>query len=292
MQNALIKYGPVLLAGLLAVALASDLARATWALLAPQLDVGANPPPATAVSFPAPRPRVDHANEIVARHLFGIATVDPAAAEGPIEAPETPLNLTLRGVVASAGSRGVGAVIADASGKDSFYLVGSEIPGGVMLREVHPDRVILERNGRFETLTLPRAALNGAQTGASPPSEERFGQPEGSPSGGSPEVGALLRGYREDLANNPDRMMGLVRTVPVVENGRQIGYRIAPGEDKSLLSRFGLQAGDIVASVNGIPLDSPVNGLELFHDLTNAQQLSLQVLRNGMPKTFVFQISE
>jgi len=48
-----------------------------------------------------------------------------------------------------------------------MYKVGDAIPGGATLFAVEPFRVILERNGRHESLSLPRPSMeSSAQTSA------------------------------------------------------------------------------------------------------------------------------
>jgi len=73
-----------------------------------------------------------------------------------LDAPETRLKLTLRGVFASEDSSGGRAIVGDPQGKEENYAVGDPLPGGAKLSEIYPDRIILERNGRFETLRLPK----------------------------------------------------------------------------------------------------------------------------------------
>ena len=73
----------------------------------------------------------------------------------PAEAPDTRLKLVLRGAFASDDRALSRAIIADPRGKEEHYSVGDALPGNAELSEVHPDKVILKRGGRFETLRLP-----------------------------------------------------------------------------------------------------------------------------------------
>jgi len=86
--------------------------------------------------------------------------------------------------------------------------------------------------------------------------------------------------------------MDLVRAEPVRDRatGKLKGYRIRPGRDRQLLSRFGLRSGDVVTSINGIPMDNPLKALELMRDVSSLSQISLEVERNGAPQSFSFQI--
>ncbi len=112
-------------------------------------------PAAAAPVIPAlaPAPQVD----IAALHLFGGSSVEPGAEAA--NAPETPLNLTLRGVFSSDDQEAAYAIIAGPDGEEMSYGLEDELPGGAVLKAVFPDRVTLSRNGRSETLSLPRQIL-------------------------------------------------------------------------------------------------------------------------------------
>jgi general secretion pathway protein C len=101
-------------------------------------------------------------------HLFGRPPEQTVAApRAPVEAPKTRLQLTLRGVMASGAAGEARAIIAEPGGRERQYRPGQAVPGGAELAEVRPDRVILQRNGRYETLPLVRAERVGGDDGAS-----------------------------------------------------------------------------------------------------------------------------
>jgi general secretion pathway protein C len=83
-----------------------------------------------------------------------------------------------------------------------------------------------------------------------------------------------------------------MRISAVKRGGRFIGYRIKPGKDATLLSRFNLQSGDILTAVNGVKLDSPLKGLGLIQQLATANQVDLEVLRNGRVVSLSFFIEK
>jgi general secretion pathway protein C len=109
-------------------------------------------------------------------------------------------------------------------------------------------------------------------------------------SSSTPDNSQLLGKYRDALLNDPNSMMGLVNVRPYQKDGRLVGYRIRPGRDRALLRRFGLRSGDIITSVNGVPMNNPVKALEVLRDLSSATQLTVDIQRNGTPQSFTFQI--
>ncbi len=251
------------------------------------------PPAAAAPVVPAtpPAPAVD----IVALHLFGESSAEVATdAEN---APETPLKLTLRGVFATEDKGAAYAIIAGPDGKEMSYGLEDELPGGAVLKAVFADRVILTRNGRNETLSLPKdiLAYKSPPAAAAPLPAAAVPQPMGrtTPSApGAVGIGGSLRSYREALRANLQSLAGLVQIGPVQQGGKFVGYSLHPGTDPGLFSRMGLQPGDVVTAVNGITLDNPARAPDVLNALTTANDLRLTLLRNGAPHSVAFSLQE
>jgi len=99
--------------------------------------------------------------KIASYHLFGHAEKSrPEVRRAPTVAPETRLKLTLSGVLAAtAEQQAARAIIAGPDGHGKSYTINDRLPGGAVVKEIHPDRVILTRHGKYETLRLPRTRL-------------------------------------------------------------------------------------------------------------------------------------
>ncbi|HHH35674.1 MAG TPA: type II secretion system protein GspC [Gammaproteobacteria bacterium] len=255
----------------LILVLAALLADLTWRLVPrPQLP----PPPLAAAAV--------HDGEGMARgtagnlaqlHLFGTRPAAGKVVAKPVVMPETRLQLILRGVFASSDPAAAGAIIAERNGKEAFYGVGDRLPGGAVLKEVHEDRIVLQRRGRLETLRMPREETAGGATGVS----RRTAR--------SSRAVPSLREYRDMVLENPQQLADKVRLTPRTEGGRMVGYEVRPGRDARFLSRFGLRPGDVVTAVNGIALNSPAKGLSILRSLARTDQVRLEILRNGSPQT-------
>ncbi|MBU2478975.1 MAG: hypothetical protein KKA36_07775, partial [Gammaproteobacteria bacterium] len=206
-----------LVALLLGVWLLYRMAVLVWQVV-PEPELAEMPATVTDIAAPAPssaKPRQDVAN-LVNWHLFGAPnTSEPAPnTSGPIDAPDTRLNLVLRGVLSSDEPDGARAIIAEPNGNENFFRVGSALPGGAELKEIYADRIILMRAGRHETLRLPREAMEGAVTAP--------GRPGADASGGA---GELLSEYRDKMADNPQALMELARPVPYTDANGFAGFR-------------------------------------------------------------------
>jgi len=216
-------------------------------------------------------------------HLFGQAD-RAVAAPAQEEIPETKLKLTLRGLLASDNPDESWAIVAGPSGKEEFYKIGGKkkLPGNAKLTEIHADRIVLERRGKYETLRLPKESLNLAPAtrtrNARAPRTTRNSRRSGS--------NISLREYRDTLLNNPEQVADLVTIAPVRKRGRFVGYSLQPGRDAEFLRQYGLQPGDVVTSVNGVALDSPTKGFGVLRDLTSATSLEIEIERNGRRQHF------
>ncbi len=272
------------------VALAAVLAQLTWKLIpAPDLQMGAPPlPRATAPAGPAG----ERVWNIAQWQLFG-AKPEGVRLEVPVEAlPETTLNLVLRGVFASSRAGEIsGAIIGAPNGVDSFYTVNARLPGGATLKEVHVDRVVLERGGRLETLRLPKESLDG-DSGAAPARAATARQAPPARQTAQTMESRTLREYREIALTNPQQLGDVVNVTPRSVDGRFVGYEVQPGRDPGLLDRVGLIPGDVVTSINGISLDTPARALSVLRSLQGADQVQVEFQRDGIPQTATVGIND
>jgi general secretion pathway protein C len=262
---------------LLIIWLAWLAAKLTW-LLVPA--AGQTEQAVTAAPAPVKRqqPRIDE-QQIAGWHLFGVADTEKPVEKKAIEAPETRLKLTLRGVFASEESTGGRAIVGDPKGKEEHYAVGDPLPGGAKLSEIYPDRIILERNGRFETLRLPKE-----RTQPQPGKQgNRSARPAGS-AGSSGKVAAFEK-YRKEIKRNPSSFMNYVQATPHREGGKFVGFKLRPGRQPEAFNQLGLQSGDIVTAINGVQIDSPSSGMKAMRALGDGDSVNATLLRGGQETT-------
>jgi len=261
---------PVIISLLLVVACAHAMAKISWMFL---------PEGETSMQYGATTrtPIVNRANQgqairqVASAHLFG--EMHSAAVPRQTKAPETRLNLVLRGVIAADPMSLSHAIIARGkNGKEEVYAVGDKMPGGVIVEEVHPDHVILNRGGQFETLQLVKDEDVGTISASS--NRGRF-QASGTP-------GEQLTSIRQEILSNPTSFGNYALPVVVKKNGKQLGYRLQPQQmGEILMQEVGLEASDVITEINGIRLDNPQNGISALRQLSTANNVSISVMRNG-----------
>jgi len=263
----------------LVVLIAYYLARIVW-LLYPAGDAALWTPPQVTGNRVEQNAGVSASayDNIVQAHLFGTASLDnsaPAVVETE-DAPDTRLNLKLRAAVAASDKDAAHAIIADGSGNEKVYFVGGSIPGGASLHRVHPDRVILNRGGVLESLRLPRE-FDGQGVSTS---TRRTSSPGRSTS------------VQQMINNNAASFVEIIRPQPFMPNGKMKGYRVFPGRNRQQFIALGLRPGDLVTAVNGVALDDPSRGMEIFKTLGDASQVDVTVERGGQRQDLSLNIAD
>lgn len=266
------RRAPLLFGVLLLVAASWQAAVLTWNIIeAASAELVLPPPEKLADTGTSAAP--ESMEPVAAMHLFGTAEVQAdAIAAAAIDAPETRLNLKLRGILAADEPSLSRAIISNGS-DDKVYAVGASLPGGATVEAVLADRVLLRRAGRLETLRLPRESADG---GISYAETEREAEPAMDAS-----VQDDFGDIREEIVNDPARLSELVRYSPVLEDGEIRGYRIYPSRDRARFAQLGLQPGDIVTAINGTPLSDPGRAMEMLNSMTDQSNVILTVERNG-----------
>ena len=127
------------------------LAEFTWSLLSPDEPESTQPTVPKFNSTSSSANSVD-ISRIEALHLFG-----QSEKQGPRNsrnAPKTTLNVRLIGVSASSNPERSAAIIQQGS-QQRTYIIGESIGSSrVTVEEIYADRVILDNNGRLETLVM------------------------------------------------------------------------------------------------------------------------------------------
>jgi len=213
-------------------------------------------------------------DRIVEAHLFG-----RAGAEAPVplveqeNAPDTQLSLELRGTVSASDETRALAIIAERGGAERVYFIGDAVPGGATLHAVHFDRVLLRRAGRLEALRLPRSDDPALQRRSAAAARAAPPPPAAMP--------ARVASVQDVVQQRGAALTEIIRPQPVFKDGRQQGYRVYPGRQRQQFAQLGLRPGDLITQINGMALDDPARGMEIFRGLADATSVTVTVDRNG-----------
>lgn len=230
--------------------------------------------------------------KLAAANLFGKiqTTSKPKPKSKPRALPATSLNLKLVGVLAFGESDRSRALIRSGNQTPEPYGLKAEVPGGATVNEILPDRVVLDRNGRYETLMLEKSTPSSSGSNSRVATYNRSGRSSGfnsSSGSGNTDLGAI----REEILLDPSKASQYVRVQPARSGNQLRGYRVYPGRNRAAFKNVGLRAGDLVTAVNGVQLNDPAKSLQLLGDLSQANSVSLTVERGGKPRNVTLSIN-
>ncbi|MDT8451197.1 MAG: type II secretion system protein GspC [Gammaproteobacteria bacterium] len=276
----LLKRLPVVINFLLIIACAQLLSQGIWMLLAePESEFFAATPSANSGTDKnadnAQKSQQQAFRSLTSAHLFGVAQ-NQGPQMSAEKAPDTKLNLVLRGILTAGETQMASAIIArGANGQEEIYGIDDKMPGGITLREIHAQHVIIERQGQLETLRMEKD--EGDDLISAP-----VGRPQSSTSTMSALASQKIKNIRRELISNPTSFSKYALPVVVRENGVQVGYRLQPQQNSDLLRQAGLEASDVITSVNGVSLNDMNNSISALRELSSASQVNIIVKRNGV----------
>ena len=266
---------------ILALYLIAFAAQLTWRLLPePELaDTGNAPVTSSVVSRSSGQNQVN-LSQIKRLNLFGDLTAPPEVEEPQVtEAPQTNLNLTLSGVVASSDPK-VAAAVIENRGSQNTYGVNEKIEGtNALLKEVHHDKVIIKNGNRHETLMLDGVDYNKTSSNRVTNTRKPARRPATSPKEQRKTLTKDMAEATRALQQKPMGFADYIAISPYRRDGQLRGYRISPGKKPRLFRAAGFKAGDVIVEINGLDLTDPQQSLEAMQALRRAQSLQLTVNR-------------
>lgn len=205
----------------------------------------------------------------------------------PVVAPISGLQL----IAVIAGARGV-ALISGIEAQPVAIQVGKEARPGLKLLEVLGDRAVFDQGGARVELPFPtHASAAGLISGISPaeapqpvpPAETR--QPDAAPL--TLENASVSRGRLTSIAqtgNLGDWDKGL-------SNFASGGIQITSAAEQPLARVLDLKDGDIIRQVNNREIKQLADVSLVYHYFSQAQDVNLQILRDGKPVQINFKIT-
>lgn len=210
------------------------------------------------------RPALADTN-LAAYDLFGEPPRDaPVADVIRRSAPETRLGLRLEGVMVSERPELSSAIVAGTDGVTAHYRVGESLPGNAELVEVEPTRILIKRNGQFETLTFEESASSDLIT------EEEIAEIS------SPDD--FVAEARQRLDEQGVQALAQFGLQPVAEAAAS-GY-VYDGSS-AMLNALNLQQGDVITAINGHTLGDLEQDMQLLDSWRSQGQLEIEIERGG-----------
>jgi general secretion pathway protein C len=233
---------------------------------------------AARASLPPPRDATPMLDAAVLSRITGLPVETTEESEVKGGSVRTPLGLRLLGTLRSADPTWSIASLLDLGRQKSWTVMVGDPVGDAWVLEILRDRVIIGRDGRREIIDLaPDEGFLG-------PSPDRMTDTAAGKSG----IRSLdeshyevPRSELEAALTHLDQLANDVRIVPAYKDGQPEGFKLIAIRPGSLFARIGMVNGDVVRRVNGFAMSTPANALEAYSRLRDANQVEIDLERNG-----------
>jgi general secretion pathway protein C len=212
-------------------------------------------------------------------HIFGNVIVDVVDVPKEVNAPKTRLRLELLGVMAASHAENSSAIIAPKGGAGENYRVGDVVQGRTKLAAVHQDKVILDSNGKLETLKFDLTSKQRIRKSSQPTPSQRKSAARGSLKDRFKKVrnaSDAVTLLRDEVNNNPK---GALKQLGLETSANGEGYKIS--SSGSMLTQLGLKPGDVILSVNGQTLGNLDDDQALLEQVSDSGQARLEIQRGN-----------
>ncbi len=258
------------------------------------------------VTGPVTRDVQDQGVEVILkRNLFGskIQSAPPAQiekSEADLDSlPESTLPLKLLGTVVQASGKRSFAVIQDTGTREQqIHFIGDQIREEATLTSITRNKIVLLRNGQEEILEKDEDK-SPVPTAASTRTRPTRARPSSAVTGGQEAVNVRKVGENsfvmdrreiDGVLQDFNKLLTQIRVVPHFADGKPDGFKIFNIRPGSLFASLGMVNGDIIKRVNGLDITGPEQALQMFQQLRDESQVTVDLERFRKNLTLQYEI--
>lgn len=176
--------------------------------------------------------------------------------------------------------------------KVSAFREGDEVVKGTMIKSILRKTVAFAYDGKVFELSVGEDSPTEVKDGES---RERTIASNLSNVQGIERQGDVLkvsRQLKETLASGEglNKILMQASTIPYVENGKLLGFRILEIDPSSIFDIAGFQNGDIITHINDQPINDAGLAIRALGSLKTASTANFKYLRGSSPMTLTIQI--
>ena len=241
-------------------------------------------------------------NVITDRNLFNSNPPDTSAPVEAAPANEVAIGklkdkAKVRGTIVGEGS--AMAMIEVLEKKEvGVYLPGDLIIDGAEISVIQEDGVVYIQNNEQGFLPLdeseaanrPQASAPTGRPGRGPDAEADSGDGEAGVEQVSDTEFIIDEAELQNQLANINQLILQARVVPNFSAGKIDGFKIFAIKPNSIFRKLGLRNGDVLVSVNGVLLDNPQKGLQVFQDLQGQRQFNIDLRRRAENMSYNYEV--
>lgn len=242
---------------------------------------------------------------ILRRNLFGSKVLDaPSVASEKSEEdldslPESTLPLKLLGTVVQVrGKRSFAIIQHTGTREQQIHFVGDEIQEGTTIRSVTRNKVVLLRNGREEILEKDEDQSASPSSASVSARSSRTAKARNTGNGSEAvtvrKVGdnnfVMDRREVEGVLQDFNKLLTQIRVVPHFADGKPDGFKVFNIRPGSIFASLGMVNGDIIKRVNGLDITGPEQALQMFQQLRDESQVTVDLERFRKNLTLQYEI--
>jgi general secretion pathway protein C len=237
------------------------------------------------------QPPLSRYGAITKRNLFN---TNPDTAAAPAQTinldnlKETDLKLKLWGTVTGKGRRAYAVIEDTKTRQQNLYRVGDTVQDAT-LKLILRQKVVLSVNDRDEVLGMEEAGT-ATRSASSPRVAQKGPTPPRLPISPNPRQLTLKSDQIENALENIDQLMEQARIRPHIEDGRPSGISITGIKPNTVFRKMRLRNGDIITGVNGTPIESVEDAMQIFGDLSSVPEVQLEIKRRGRKRVLNYKI--
>ncbi len=231
---------------------------------------------------------------VLEKGLFGKATqgkLTPIIAATPEAktAAFAPTDFTLLGTVTGTFRETFALILKISSKEERVFRLGDNVFSIGTLAMVRKEYVEIQSGGTRVKIVSPTAveAVQTKPTATIHPPAASSGSLATSSGAGSYVIDQ--RALNASL-DNIGQTMSDARLLPSMKDGKVEGFRASEVKPQGIFGTIGIKNGDILLRINDFPIDSPEKAIQSFASLKGQTRIRLDLIRDGQPTTFNYEI--
>jgi len=216
-------------------------------------------------------------------------------------APLTVLKLKLLGTMIGNGIVPFAIILDESTRKQDLFTEGDQI-GPARVVKIYRHKVILERDGKEEMLIAfedMETLISAAMEEPVEPDAQEISADTSIPAHIGKKIGqnhwVMERNDLQNVLENSSQLLTQVRIIPHFARGQinePDGFQVANIRPRSFFDTMGLRNGDVIKSVNKIPVDNAEKAFEAYQKVKSEPRVEVVVLRNNKEITLQYDIQD